>query len=135
MGPKLPFTMSLSPKRTAWIMIHASGARGLPAARGFEEPRRGNQEGWLRVSLNPTGTGAPELPEPLEAELAALASPFDEAIARLGDPLEQALPGDLRHLLDELESLHWRRTAALVVRAYAAGLEARSVSPSLKEDA
>jgi|GEM_PF-7073220 len=103
--------------------------------RGLEALRGGTQEGRLRVSLTPTGSGAPEWPDPLEAELAALASPFDEAIALLGDTLEQALPGDLRHLLDELESLHWRRTAALVVRAYAAGLEARSVSPSMTEDA
>jgi hypothetical protein len=103
--------------------------------RGLEALRGGTQEGRLRVSLTPTGSGAPEWPEPLEAELAALASPLDEAIALLEDTLEQALPGELRHLLDELESLHWRRTAALVVRAYAAGLEARSVSPSVKEDA
>ena len=86
------------------------------------------------MSLNPTGAGPDELPDALDLELAELARPYDEAIARLGEKLEGALPAQLRDGLDELEALHYRRTAALVSRAYTCGhvqgrRDAREISP------
>lgn len=57
----------------------------------------------------------------LESILEGVAKPFDDAISEKGDELK--LSGVNANVLDELETLHWERTGALVSKAFEVGLE------------
>ena len=61
--------------------------------------------------------------ERLDAILEPIAKPFDEAIHEKGLLLDAALGQEHQTLLDELDELHWRRTAALVEKAFEVGLD------------
>jgi len=59
----------------------------------------------------------------LDAILEPIAKPFDDAIHEKGLLLDAALGQEHQTLLDELDELHWRRTAVLVAKAVEVGLD------------
>jgi hypothetical protein len=61
--------------------------------------------------------------EDLERILSEVSHPFDEEISEAGGKLEALLNPGKKSLVDDLDILHWKRTAALVARAYEAGKE------------
>lgn len=61
--------------------------------------------------------------EQLDAILKPIAKPIDEAIHEKGLLLDGALGLEHPTFLDELDELHWRRTAALVAKAFDVGLD------------
>lgn len=68
----------------------------------------------------------------LEELFEAVGRPFDQAITDKGAELEATLRDNCRTLLDEIEELHWNRSRALTIKAFAVGKDiGRALAPHL----